>query len=133
MGAGLEGIDPLLSAGVGNVFGYLLVKNVYVGVCGVGGTEVVTLGDEAFSQVGEVRDEVRNVAIRDVVFGGCLENAAELGLPGATGGGQVQTGKALLGLTGERLPVRFVQVDIGDAGWVGLEVVFKEEEYGKVI
>ena len=112
MGAGLEDIDPLLSAGVGNVFGYLLVKNVYVGVCGVGGTEVVTLGDEAFSQVREVRDEVRNVAIRDVVFGGCLENAAELGLPGAARGGQVQTGKTLLGLAGIRFPVRLAEIEI---------------------
>ena len=79
---------------------------------------------------------VWNVACGDVVFGGCLEDVAEPGLPGAARGGQVQTGKALLGLTGEGFPVRFVEVDVGDTGWgwwVGLEVAFQEDENGKVV
>ena len=103
---------------------------------GVGRAEIVTLRDEAFSRVREVGDVVWDVACGDVVFGGCLEDAAELGLPRAAGGGQVQTGEALLGLTGEGFPVRFFEVDVGDAGWsgrVGLEVAFQEEENGKVI
>ena len=92
--------------------------------------------DEAFGRVREVGYVVWDVAFRDVMFGGCLEDVAELGLPGATGGGQVQSGKALLGLTGEGLPVRFAEVDIGDARWgwwVGLEVAFQEDENGKVV
>ena len=105
-------------------------------MCGIGQAEGVTLRDEAFGRVREVGDVVRDVAFGDVMFGGCLEDVAELSLPGAAGGGQVQTGEALLGLTGEGFPVRFIEVDVGDAGWsgrVGLEVAFQEEENGKVI
>ena len=136
MGTGCEGIDPFLSAGFGDVFGDLLVQEVNVGMGRVVRAEGVTLGDESFGRVREVGDVVLDVALGDVMFGGSLEDEAELGLSGATGGGQVQTGKSLLGLTGEGFPVRFVEVDVGDAGWgwwVGLEVAFQEEENGKVI
>ena len=83
--------------------------------------------DEKFGRIREVRDMVWCMAFGDVVFGSCLEDVAELGFPRATGRGQVQAGKALLRLAGERVPVRFVEVDVCITGWgrwIGLEIAF---------
>ena len=56
-----------------------------------------------------------DVAFGDVVFIGCEEDAAELDLPGATGGGLLlEASERLLRLLGERGPVRLSEVGEGD-------------------
>ena len=90
---------------------------MYVGVGRVGSAEGVAFVCQSFSRVREVGNEVGDVAFGDVVSVGSQEDAAEMGLPSATGGGLLlEASKRLLRLAGEGVPVRLSEVGEGSVG-----------------
>ena len=79
-------------------------------VCGVKSSEGVAFDDKLFGVFSQVGDHVRDVATRDVFFGGLGYDAPELLLTGTTGGRQLQVGEALLRFPGVGAPVCLSEV-----------------------
>ena len=81
----------------------------------IGGAELVTLPYESLGGVWEVGDEIRDVTGGNEMFCGCEEDVAELGFTSTSRGGELEMSEGLLCFPGERLPVRFSKVGVGNA------------------
>ena len=119
VGAALDLLCPCVAF----VFVYcmcdVLVESADVRIGGIGGAELVTLPYELFYVVGEVRDGIGDVSGGDIYFGGCLKNFSQLGLPRASRDRWLELIHRLLHRSGERVPVCFTEVGVGDAGDLG--------------